>query len=143
MDKTLTPPAMICFTLYSATHAIQQAYKPLLDALGLTYPQYLVLASLWGEDGQSVGDIGRQVQLASNTLTPLLKRLEAQGLVVRSRDKSDERQVRITLTRSGKAMKQRASHIPACILEKTGLDIPKLTKLRDDIAALRDHLRET
>lgn len=138
---TLTPPDMICFALYSAAHAMQQAYKPLLDDLGLTYPQYLVLMALWAQDGQTVGEIGRQVQLELNTLTPLLKRLESQGLVNRRRDDRDERQVRIVLTEAGRALQQRAEPITACIVEKTGMSLPDLLALRDQITALRDRLR--
>lgn len=138
---TLTPPDMICFALYSAAHAMQQAYKPLLDEIGLTYPQYLVMTVLWAEDGQTVGAIGRQVLLDSSTLTPLLKRLETQGLVARSRDAKDERQVRITLTAAGQALAARAAPIPACFREMTGLPVQDLVALRDRITALRDHLR--
>ncbi|MCU0901447.1 MAG: MarR family transcriptional regulator [Cypionkella sp.] len=138
---TLALPDMICFALYSATHAMQHVYKPLLDDLGLTYPQYLVLTALWQQDKQSVGALGRQVQLESNTLTPLLKRLEERGLVTRTRDAQDERQVNITLTDTGRQMKAAAAHIPACVLEKSGLALEDLTRLRDQITALRDQLR--
>lgn len=138
---TLALPDMICFALYSATHAMQHVYKPLLDDLGLTYPQYLVLTALWSQDKQTVGALGRQVQLDSNTLTPLLKRLEDRGLVTRARDGKDERQVNITLTETGHALKARAAHIPACVLEKSGLSVEDLTRLRDQITTLRDHLR--
>ena len=140
------PPAlpiaeMICFSLYSATHAMQHAYKPLLEALGLTYPQYLALVALWGEDGQTVGQLGQALQLESNTLTPLLKRMEAQGLVGRARDSRDERQVRVTLTEAGRDMPARAAEIPRCILEKSGMSLAALTTLRDQVSALRDQLR--
>lgn len=134
-------PDMICFALYSATHAMQQAYKPLLEEIGLTYPQYLVLTVLWTQDGQTVGALGRQVQLESNTLTPLLKRLEGMGLVSRMRDSGDERQVMIHLTEQGRMMQGHAAHIPACIVEKTALPLEALTHLRDQITALRDQLR--
>ena len=103
---------MICFSLYSATHAMQHAYKPLLEALGLTYPQYLVMVALWAEDGQTVGQLGQALQLESNTLTPLLKRMQAQGLVLRARDSRDERQVRVRLTEAGREMQSRAAAIP-------------------------------
>lgn len=139
---TLTPPDMTCFALYSAANAVQQAYKPLLDDIGLTYPQYLVMSVLWAEDGQTVGAIGRQVLLESSTLTPLLKRLESQGLVARSRDAKDERQVRIALTEAGRALAARAARIPACFLEMTGLPLADLVTLRDRVAALRDRLRQ-
>ncbi len=132
---------MICFSLYSATHAMQAAYKPLLDQVGLTYPQYLVLTVLWQTDGQSVGQIGQTLQLESNTLTPLLKRMEGQGLVTRSRSREDERQVMVSLTEAGNALQNRAAHIPACILEKSGMTLQALTALRDQINALRGHLR--
>lgn len=138
---TMTPPDMICFALYSATHAMQQAYKPLLEEIGLTYPQYLVMLTLWDEEGLPVGEIGRRVHLESNTLTPLLKRLEAQGLLRRRRDQQDERQVRIDLTDKGRALRPRAAHIPACILQKTGMDLAALTALRDQVMGLRDRLR--
>ena len=142
LSMSIALPDMICFALYSATHSMQQAYKPLLDALGLTYPQYLVLTALWAEDGQTVGALGRQVQLESNTLTPLLKRLEGMGYVTRTRAKEDERQVIIHLTDQGRAMQARAAHIPGCILEKSGLPLDELLSLRDQITALRDHLRQ-
>lgn len=134
---------MICFSLYSATHAMQAAYKPLLDAIGLTYPQYLVLTALWQSDRQTVGQIGQTLQLESNTLTPLLKRMEAQGLLTRARSSSDERQVVIRLSPQGQALQARAAHIPACILEKSGMTLPQLTALRDQINLLRGQLRAT
>jgi len=139
---SMTPPDMICFALYSAAHAMQQAYKPLLDDIGLTYPQYLVMTVLWAEDGQTVGAIGRQVLLDSSTLTPLLKRLESQGLVERSRDAKDERQVRIALTGAGRSLAARAAQVPACFRDMTGLPVEELVALRDRITALRDRLRQ-
>lgn len=138
---SLPVPQMLCFALYSATHAMQHAYQPLLDDLGLTYPQYLVLSALWDIDDQTVGQIARTLHLESNTLTPLLKRLEAMGHLTRARDTSDERQVRIRLTDAGRALQTRAAHIPGCILEKSGLSLPELTDLQARIIALRDHLR--
>lgn len=141
MTRTLTPPDMICFALYSAAHAMQQAYKPHLDGMGITYPQYLVLTVLWAGDDQTVGAIGRQVQLDSNTLTPLLKRLQAQGIVERVRDAQDERQVRIRLTEKGRALADQAARIPDCILDRSGLTMAEAAALRDRVTALRDHLR--
>ncbi|WP_172328618.1 MarR family winged helix-turn-helix transcriptional regulator [Mangrovicoccus sp. HB161399] len=139
---TLRPADMLCFALYSAAQAMQQAYRPLLDALGLTYPQYIVLSALWAaEDPPRVSDIGREVGLESSTLTPLLKRLEAAGLVARQRDARDERQVRIRLTEAGRALQARAAHVPGCIFEKTGLDEAALVALRDEVAALGQRLR--
>lgn len=138
---TVAPHDMLCFALYSAAHAMQQAYKPLLDALGITYPQYLVLSALWQGDAITVGEIGRQVQLESNTLTPLLKRLEAQGLLKRGRDGADERQVRVTLTEDGHALRHKAADVPRCILEKTGLAAAEADGMRLAVQALRDRLR--
>ncbi|MEE3358756.1 MAG: MarR family transcriptional regulator [Pseudomonadota bacterium] len=140
----LAPSDMFCFSLYSATHAMQQAYRPLLEELGVTYPQYLVLSALWSSGGPlTVGGIGQQVQLDSSTLTPLLKRLESAGLVQRSRDPKDERQVRVALTEKGAALEAKAAHIPECILEKTGLDIETLQRLRAEVLAVAEKLRAT
>ena len=136
----LTLPDMICFALYSANHAMQRVYQPLLAPLGLTYPQFLVLMALWQEDGRRVTDLGRALGLESNTLTPLLKRMEAQGLVTRARDKEDERQVRVTLTEAGAGLKAEAGPIARCIFEACGLEVERLTALRDQVTALRDRL---
>lgn len=139
---TLAPEDMFCFALYSATQAMQQVYRPLLDPLGLTYPQYLVLTALWTVDeGLTVGGIGQRIGLDSSTLTPLLKRMEAAGLVARSRNPDDERQVRVSLTPEGQAMEARAAHVPACVLEQTGLDAAGLGRLRDEINAVSARLR--
>ncbi|HBS98860.1 MAG TPA: MarR family transcriptional regulator [Citreicella sp.] len=140
---TLAPADMICFALYSATHAMQQAYRPHLDRLGLTYPQYLVLSALWTADAPPrMGDVARQLQLESNTLTPLLKRLEAAGLLIRRRDPEDERQVRLDLTEAGQQMRARAAHVPGCIADEAGLPLDDLLRLRDEITTLRDQLRK-
>ncbi len=138
---TLTPPEMICFALYSANHAMQRVYQPLLAPLGLTYPQFLVLLVLWREDGQSVGDLGRALQLESNTLTPLLKRMEAQGLVARARGTEDERVVLVTLTEKGRALEAEADGVSACIFDACGVALEELRALRDQVTGLRDRLR--
>lgn len=137
----LPPPQMLCFALYSAGHAMQAAYKPLLDPLGLTYPQYLALAALWDRDGQTVGQIGSTLLLDSNTLTPLLKRLEQGGWIARQRNTGDERQVRITLTEAGRALQEKAASVPLCFLDQTGLAPDQAAALRDSLLALRDRLR--
>ena len=111
-------------------------YRPLLEPLGLTYPQYLVMLSLWDRDGQTVGSLGEAVALESNTLTPLLKRMEATGLLTRSRSKKDERVTEIFLTPKGKALREDAQGVHACIVEATGLDPSQLTALRDEVLAL-------
>lgn len=139
----LAPSDMFCFSLYAATHALQQAYRPLLAPLGLTYPQYLVLRALWTEGSpMTVGRIGKEVQLDSSTLTPLLKRMEAAGLISRRRDPRDERQVQIGLTPEGRALEAKTDHVPGCIVEKTGLALQDLTRLRDEINALTTHLQK-
>lgn len=141
-----TPPAppaleqLLCFSLYSANHAFNRVYKPLLDAVGLTYPQYLVMTALWAEDDRTVGQLGQQLLLESSTLTPLLKRLEALGHLTRTRDPRDERQVRLRLTPQGRALQARAAAIPACILEASGLDLATLDRLRGEIGQLRERL---
>lgn len=131
---------MICFAVYSAGHAFNRAYKPLLDALGLTYPQYLVMIVLWEEDGQTVGQIGERLVLDSSTLTPLLKRLESTGYVRRERDPADERQVRIRLTESGQELHRKAMKIPAAMVSACGRDGADLARLNAEIRALRDAL---
>ncbi len=138
--KTLTLPDMICFALYSANHAMQRVYQPLLAPLGLTYPQFLVLMVLWEQDGRTVGELGRALGLESNTLTPLLKRMEAQGLLARARDKDDERQVRVTLTEKGLGLRAQSAGIATCIFDACGLELDRLTALREQISGLRDRL---
>ena len=132
---------MICFALYSAQHAMQQAYAELLDGLGLTYPQYLLMTALWAEDGRTVGALGRDLRLESNTLTPMLKRLEGQGLVRRKRDSKDERRVLIRVTAKGRALQEQAARIPECLIERVGLPLDDLTRLRYELHDLRDRLR--
>jgi DNA-binding MarR family transcriptional regulator len=142
-DKSPTSPLLedlVCFAVYSAGHAFNRVYKPLLDELGLTYPQYLVMVSLWDKDDKTVGELGELLFLESSTLTPLLKRLEAVGYLTRSRDPSDERQVRIRLTNAGKALQRKARDIPRCILEATGLSIADLRRLQRDVSNLRQNL---
>src|ERR1700751_5827437 len=115
-DALLRLDNQICFAIYSTAHAFNRVYKPLLDRLGLTYPQYLVMLVLWEKDGVSVKDIGERLFLDSGTLTPLLKRLEAAQLIKRTRSKEDERQVLIALTAQGKALKEKARAVPHSIL---------------------------
>ncbi len=130
----------ICFAVYSANHAFGRVYKPILERLGLTYPQYLVLVTLWEEDGQTVGAIGQKLFLESNTLTPLLKRLEALGHITRTRAAHDERQVVIRLTEQGRALRQQATEVPPCIVDAMGLDLETVARLKDDLVDLRERL---
>ena len=131
---------LLCFAVYSTAHAFNRVYKPLLDRLGLTYPQFLVMVALWGKDDQTVGGLGETLLLESSTLTPLLKRLEATGLVTRARDPADERQVRVRLTEAGRALRDEARDIPNCILDATGLPLDDARGLQRAITALRESL---
>jgi DNA-binding MarR family transcriptional regulator len=139
-DDLLQLEKFLCFSIYSAGHAFNRVYKPLLDNLGLTYPQYLVMVTLWQEDNQSVRSIGSKLYLESSTLTPLLKRLEANGLVSRKRDPEDERSVRVSLTEAGRALRDKAEEVPPCILEATGLDIETAKRLNRDLRTMRDQM---
>ena len=119
---------MLCFTVYSTAHAFNRVYKPLLDALALTYPQYLVMLGLWERDGVTVKQIGEQLHLDSGTLTPLLKRLEAAQLIKRTRDTADERQVLIALTSQGQALREKARAVPQSILAASACSIAELPR---------------
>lgn len=130
----------LCFAIYTAGHAFGRVYKPLLDELGLTYSQYLVMMALWGEDGQTVRGIGQKLFLESSTLTPLLKRLETQGLLSRTRDKQDERQVRVHLTADGRKLGHKARDVPACMLKASGVTLETLSRLKKEVEGIRDNL---
>jgi MarR family transcriptional regulator, organic hydroperoxide resistance regulator len=133
--------SQLCFAVYAAAHAFNATYKPLLEPLGLTYPQYLVMLVLWQEDGVTVSRIGARLGLDSGTLTPLLKRLEGSGLLSRLRDTTDERQVRITLTAAGRVLKHRAKGIPQALLCAADLSLGELGALRSKLEALAANLR--
>lgn len=130
----------LCFALYSTAHAFNRAYKPLLAPLDLTYPQYLVMLVLWEADDLTVKEIGARLQLDSGTLTPLLKRLEAAGTVERVRDTVDERQVRIRLTDSGRALRRKAEGIPKKLTQAIGRPIPDIVALREQLSQLRSRM---
>ena len=129
-----------CFALYSASHAMTKTYKPMLDRIGLTYPQYLVMLVLWEQDAILVKDIGARLFLDSGTLTPLLKRLEANGLLSRNRDPHDERQVRIVLSTEGRALRRQAEAIPAQVLCASGQELGDLGRMRGELSTVRDDL---
>jgi MarR family transcriptional regulator, organic hydroperoxide resistance regulator len=130
----------LCFAVYSTAHALNRVYKPLLEPLSLTYPQYLVMLTLWEKDNVSVKEIGTRLHLDSGTLTPLLKRLEQSDFVTRRRDAEDERQVRIELTSRGLDLRGQAKSIPREILCATGGSLDEIVSLRDELIALRDRL---
>ena len=112
MQEQLKLDNQLCFRLYTASRLITQAYHPLLSAIGLTYPQYLVMMVLWEQDALPVNDIARRLYLETNTVTPLLKRMETEGLIVRKKGKADARQVIVSLTSKGRALEEKASCIP-------------------------------
>ena len=139
-DDSLRLDNQLCFALYSASLAMNKVYRGLLKDLGLTYPQYLVMLVLWEQDGQTVSSIGQRLYLDSATLTPLLKRLEALQLVSRQRDPSDERQVIISLTGQGNALRERARHIPQAAICATQRPTGKLAGLSRQLKKLREGL---
>jgi MarR family transcriptional regulator, organic hydroperoxide resistance regulator len=139
-DQLLRLDNQVCFAVYSAAHAFNRVYKPLLDRLGLTYPQYLVMLVLWERDGVPLKDIGERLFLDSGTLTPLLKRLEAAGLLKRNRSSEDERQVKIALTAQGQALKEKARSVPLSILDASSCSVAELSDVKNEIVALRDRL---
>jgi len=149
----MAPPAgdalaldqQLCFALYTASRAVTRAYGPLLEPLGLTYPQYLVMLVLWEEDGATVKRIGERLALDSGTLTPLLKRIEAAELVERHRSAADERVVTVHLTPAGRALRARARSVPKRLACRAGFDLSPTAHAAPaalaEIAALRERLR--
>ena len=145
-SRTLTPEQalqldnQLCFALYSASLAMTKLYKPLLDELGLTYPQYLVMLALWERDDVAVSELGKRLFLDSGTLTPLLKRLEAAGFIARERAAEDERRVQISLTAAGRKLKARAQKVPACVLSATECSVDEVRQLTRQIKDVRQRL---
>lgn len=137
------PPGLgqfLCFAVYSANHAFNRVYQPLLKDPGLTYPQFIALVLLWEQDDQTVGDLGQKLFLQSNTLTPMLKRLESLGFIKRSRDSADERQVRVNLTEAGRKLQVRAWEIVERVRDATGLQDKQVKALTEEVTALRKAL---
>jgi len=130
----------LCFAVYATGHAFNRVYQPLLKELNLTYSQFIAMILLWDQDDQTVGELGRKLSLQSNTLTPMLKRLEALGYVKRARDTVDERQVSISLTDSGRKLRTRASEIVRCVRTATNLQDRKMKELVGDLTVLRQAL---
>ncbi|MER7443067.1 MarR family winged helix-turn-helix transcriptional regulator [Micromonospora avicenniae] len=140
MTDDLVLRRQVCFALYAASRAMTDVYRPILDAVGLTYPQYLVLLVLWEHDGdpRTVSDLGAELRLDSGTLSPLLKRLEETGLVVRRRSTRDERRVEVELTDAGRALRQRVEDVPLRIARATGLSEAELVALRDTLTRVTE-----
>ncbi len=131
----------LCFAIYSANLTFGKAYKPILDKLGLTYPQYITIAALWDQDLQTVSGLGEKLFLESNTLTPVLKKLQSMGYVHRQRDSFDERQVLISLTNEGRRLRQQAFNMD--LFEACGLTHEEFATLRKAVLRLRGNLRES
>ena len=139
-DSALLLDNQLCFALYSTSLAMTKLYKPLLEEMGLTYPQYLVMLVLWEQDDVAVSELGSRLYLDSGTLTPLLKRMEAAGVLTRRRSTDDERRVHIVLTEAGRKLKSRAARIPGCVLQAAQCPLPELVTLTQQVQALRERL---
>jgi DNA-binding MarR family transcriptional regulator len=135
--------SQLCFSLYGASIAINRTYKPMLDGLGLTYPQYLVLSALWEEDGQTIGAIADRLALEPSTITPLVKRLEQSGFLNRQRNPGDERQVLVHLSQKGKRIREKTACLTQTLLEKSGMTVPEILDLNRKVQALRDAMAKS
>jgi DNA-binding MarR family transcriptional regulator len=140
-EATSSRLALLCFGLHAASRAMTAVYRPILEELGLTYPQYLVMLLLWEDEPRLVKELGRTLELDSGTLSPLIKRLETAGRVRRERRATDERAVEVTLTPGGRALQERARHIPRVIERATGLSNEEIEDLHGRLDALRASLR--
>lgn len=132
----------ICFSLYATSMAVSRAYKPTLDRLGITYPQYLVMSALWEADGMTVGAIAERLSLESSTVTPLVKRLEAAGFLGRQRSRDDERLVEVHLTPNGQDLQAKTVCLGEMLLERSGMSLPQIDALNNQIQALRAELHQ-
>ncbi|ADB39152.1 MarR family winged helix-turn-helix transcriptional regulator [Spirosoma linguale] len=141
--KKLLLDNQLCFPLYALSRQVTALYRPLLERLELTYPQYLVMLLLWETDNRFVGEIGERLLLDSGTLTPLLKRLEQKQLVTRKRNPADERQVTIQLTEAGRVLKNQAVDIPTQLQEGLSLDDKQIINLRVQLVTLLNQLTKT
>lgn len=139
-DDLLALDNQLCFPIYAASNLLNRLYRPLLEELGLTYPQYLVMLVLWQTAPRSVGELGHTLYLDSGTLTPLLKRMETQGLIRRQRAPDDERRVLITLTEAGQALRERATVVPNAMLCKIDTPNGDLAQLREQLKGLTQKL---
>ncbi len=139
---TLPLDGQLCFSIYSTALAIQRVYKPMLDGLGVTYTQYLVLSTLWEKDGLTIGAIAERLALEPSTITPAVKRLEAAGFLSRRRSTSDERLVEVHLTQKGRELHPRTGCLTDALLRHSGLDVPQIIELNHRVQALRQGMRE-
>ncbi|WP_433662085.1 MarR family winged helix-turn-helix transcriptional regulator [Nocardia sp. CA-128927] len=143
MDDPLQLDRQVCFALAVANRAVLGVYRPLLEPLGLTHPQYLVMLALWGEAPMSVKAIAEAIQLDSPTLSPLLKRLESAGLITRERDSRDERNLVVNLTQAGVAMRKQAEKIPPAVVERLGVTLADLEELREVLTRVNEAARRS
>lgn len=137
-DDPLALDRQVCFALAVANRAVLAVYRPLLEPMGLTHPQYLVMLALWGKAPMAVKEIGRALQLDSPTLSPLLKRLEVSGLITRTRSRADERQLDVDLTAAGAALRREAEKIPPAVVAKLGVSLAELQELHDVLARVNE-----
>ena len=148
MKEQLKLENQLCFRLYTASRLITQAYHPLLSRIGLTYPQYLVMMVLWEQDGQPVNDIAKRLFLETNTVTPLLQRMEKEGIIARAKGSEDGRQKIVSLTRKGKALKKELANVPSAVGSAVACEsvkpetAPELFRMLDDIIAKLDAKQE-
>ncbi|MCX5043522.1 MarR family transcriptional regulator [Aldersonia sp. NBC_00410] len=142
MYAELALDRQVCFALHAAARATTSVYRPLLDELGLTYPQYLVLLALWEHDGQQVGELCTRLALDTGTVSPLLKRLAASGLIERQRLQSDERRVAIHLTEAGRNLQDRAVRVPRSLAQASNLPAEELVALRESLVRLTNSIRD-
>lgn len=140
LDDPLLLDNQLCYALYAAAHRMTKSYRPMLERMGLTYPQYLVLLVLWETDGVTVSEIGRRLRLDSGTLTPVLKRLETSGCLVRNRRQSDEREVEIALTEHGRALRAEAVGVRQSVMCQLHMTEPEIQAMRADLNALIENL---
>ena len=140
MTTTLPLDDQLCFSLYATSMAVNRVYKPMLDALGITYPQYLVLHALWEQDGRTVGAIAERLSLKSSTVTPLVKRLEVAGFLTRKRNAADERRVEVWLAKSGAELREKCGCLAEGLLNATGLTAPQIHTLNSQLKFLWDAL---
>ena len=134
--------SQLCFSIYSTAIAINRVYKPMLDALGVTYTQYLVLSTLWEKDGLTITGIANRLALDPSTITPAVKRLEAAGFVVRRRSASDERQVEVSLTAKGSDLHAKTGCLTDALLRHSGFTVPEMIELNSKVQVLRDAMRK-
>ncbi|WP_294188745.1 MarR family transcriptional regulator [uncultured Sphingomonas sp.] len=140
MSAPLPLDQQLCFSLYATSMAINRAYKPQLDALGITYPQYLVLHALWEEDARTIGQIAERLALESSTVTPLVKRMEVAGLMTRMRNPADERQVQVRLTERGWALREECGCLGETLVARSGMTLAEVEALNQQVQRLRDAL---